>query len=141
MVPKGSGLSVALILIIEDNPTNMKLALTVLGTAGHDVITATNAETGLVLARERHPDLILIDIQLPGMDGLAATGQLKGDAVTRAIPVVAITALAMKGDQERILAAGCDGYVAKPLDYRNFLATVASHLTERTAGGRPWQTS
>ncbi len=114
------------ILVIEDNPDNMTLAVFLLESAGHAVITATNAEAGLALAREQHPALILMDIQLPGMDGLAATAALKGDEATRAIPVVALTALAMKGDEERIRAAGCDGYIAKPLRYREFLAKIAT---------------
>lgn len=119
----------ATLLVIEDNAANMKLATMVLQAAGHTAITATTAESGVVMARERRPDLILIDIQLPGMDGLAATALLKADQATQAIPVIAMTALAMKGDEQRILAAGCDGYVAKPLDYRSFLATIATHLT------------
>src|SRR3954469_21766465 len=119
------------ILIVEDNPTNMKLSTFVLESADYTVITATDAEIGLTLARERHPDLILMDIQLPGMDGLEATALLKADEATRGIPVVALTALAMKGDEERIRAAGCDGYIAKPLAYKEFLATVSSHLEDR----------
>lgn len=114
------------VLIVEDNETNMKLSTFLLESADHTVITATNAETGLTLARERRPDLILMDIQLPGMDGLQATALLKANQATRDIPVIALTALAMKGDKERILAAGCDGYIAKPLDYKNFLAIVAA---------------
>ena len=120
------------ILIVEDNPTNMKLSLFVLESADYNVITATDAEIGLTLARESRPDLILMDIQLPGMDGLQATGLLKADSATRGIPVVALTALAMKGDEERIRAAGCDGYIAKPLDYKGLLATVKAML-EKTA--------
>ena len=116
------------VLIVEDNPTNMKLSTFVLESADYTVITATDAEIGLTLARESHPDLILMDIQLPGMDGLEATALLKRDDATRAIPVVALTALAMKGDEERILAAGCDGYIAKPLDYKELLATVKASL-------------
>jgi two-component system cell cycle response regulator DivK len=116
------------VLIVEDNPTNMKLAVTLLETAGHTVLTATDAEAGLSLARAQRPELILMDIQLPGMDGLQATMQLKQDAATRAIPVIALTALAMKGDEERIRAAGCDGYIAKPMRYKEFLATVSSQL-------------
>src|SRR3954466_4590048 len=116
------------ILIVEDNPTNMKLSTFVLESADYTVITATDAEIGLTLARESRPDLILMDIQLPGMDGLEATALLKADHATRAIPVVALTALAMKGDEERIRAAGCDGYIAKPLDYKSFLAEVKSRL-------------
>jgi two-component system, cell cycle response regulator DivK len=119
---------VARVLIVEDNPTNMTLAVFLLQSAGHAVLTATDAEIGLTMAREHHPDLILMDIQLPGMDGLEATALLKGDATTRAIPVIALTALAMKGDEERIRAAGCDGYIAKPMRYQEFLASVAAHL-------------
>lgn len=118
----------ATVLIIEDNPTNMKLALTLLESAGHQVLTATDAEAGLALARAEHPQLILMDIQLPGMDGLQATMELKRDEATRAIPVIALTALAMKGDEERIRAAGCDGYIAKPMRYQEFLATIAEQL-------------
>ena len=116
------------ILVIEDNPTNMTLAVFLLQSAGHTVLSATDAEAGLTLAREAHPTLILMDIQLPGMDGLQATALLKGDEATRAIPVIALTALAMKGDEERIRAAGCDGYIAKPMRYQEFLATIAEHL-------------
>ena len=118
----------ATILIIEDNAANMKLGTFLLQSAGHTVLSATNAEAGLTLARGKQPDLILMDIQLPGMDGLAATVLLKGDDATRAIPVVALTALAMKGDEERIRAAGCDGYIAKPMGYQEFLATIAAQL-------------
>ncbi len=116
------------VLVIEDNATNMTLAVFLLESAGHSVSKAVNAEAGLTLAREQHPDLILMDIQLPGMDGLQATALLKADAVTRDIPVIALTALAMKGDEERIRAAGCNGYISKPINYRAFLATIASEL-------------
>jgi two-component system cell cycle response regulator DivK len=122
----------AKVLIIEDNAANMTLATFLLQSAGHSVLSATDAETGLTLARAEQPDLVLMDIQLPGMDGLEATGLLKSDAVTRDIPVVALTALAMKGDEERIRAAGCDGYIAKPLAYKAFLATIATHLVKAT---------
>lgn len=116
------------VLVVEDNPANMTLAVFLLQSAGHAVLSATSAETGLALARSERPHLILMDIQLPGMDGLEATGILKRDDVTRDIPVVALTALAMKGDEERIRAAGCDGYIAKPIAYQEFLATVAARL-------------
>jgi two-component system cell cycle response regulator DivK len=116
------------VLIVEDNPANMTLAIFLLESAGHQVISATDAELGLTLARAEQPDLILMDIQLPGMDGLAATMQLKGDEATRRIPVIALTALAMKGDEERIRAAGCDGYIGKPMRYKDFLDTIATHL-------------
>jgi two-component system cell cycle response regulator DivK len=121
---------VAKILIIEDNPANMTLAVFLLQSVGHTVLTATDAETGLSLARDEQPNLILMDVQLPGMDGLEATMLLKGLDATRAIPVIALTALAMKGDEERIRAAGCDGYIAKPMRYREFLAVVAARLAE-----------
>lgn len=120
----------AKVLIIEDNPANMTLATFLLQSAGHSVLPATDAETGLTLARAEQPDLILMDIQLPGMDGLEATALLKADGATRDIPVVALTALAMKGDEARIRAAGCDGYIAKPLAYKDFLATISWHLAK-----------
>jgi two-component system, cell cycle response regulator DivK len=126
----------ATILVVEDNPTNMKLAITLLEAAGHSVLTATDAEAGLSLARDQRPDLILMDIQLPGMDGLEATVQLKRDEATRAIPVIALTALAMKGDEERIRAAGCDGYIAKPMRYKEFQATIAAQLQHHECADR-----
>jgi two-component system cell cycle response regulator DivK len=116
------------VLVVEDNADNLKLATFLLQSAGHTVISASNAEAGLALARSDHPDIILMDIQLPGMDGLEATGLLKGDETTRSIPVIALTALAMKGDEERIRAAGCDGYIGKPMRYKEFLAAVTAHL-------------
>ena len=123
----------AKVLIVEDNPANMTLAVFLLESAGYTVIAATDAEAGVRLAAERQPDLILMDIQLPGMDGLQATGILKSDAKTSAIPVIALTALAMKGDEERIRAAGCDGYIAKPLAYKEFLSTVSAQLSAGTS--------
>jgi two-component system cell cycle response regulator DivK len=119
----------ARVLIIEDNPANMTLAVFLLRSAGHTVLTATDAEAGLTLARDEQPNLILMDLQLPGMDGLEATALLKASHATRAIPVLALTALAMKGDEERILGAGCDGYIAKPYGYAEFLAVIAAQLT------------
>jgi two-component system cell cycle response regulator DivK len=118
----------AKILVVEDNPANMKLAIFLLESAGHEVLSATNAEAGLTVARDGHPSLILMDIQLPGIDGLEAIALLKQDRATSGIPVIALTALAMKGDEERIRAAGCDAYIAKPMRYQEFLATVASQL-------------
>src|ERR1700737_2517361 len=118
----------ATLLIVEDNAANMTLAMFLLQSAGHTVLSATDAEAGLILARDAQPNLILMDIQLPGMDGLEATILLKRDDATRAIPVIALTALAMKGDEERIRAAGCDGYIAKPMRSREFLATIAAQL-------------
>jgi two-component system cell cycle response regulator DivK len=118
----------ATILVVEDNPANMTLAIFLLESAGHSVLCAIDAEAGLTLARQAQPQLILMDIQLPGMDGLEATRLLKREEATRAIPVIALTALAMKGDEERIRAAGCDGYIAKPLAYKDFLAVVSACL-------------
>ena len=123
----------AKVLVVEDNPANMTLAKFLLQTAGHSVLSATDAETGIALARGEQPDLVLMDIQLPGMDGLRATALLKDDEATRGIPVIALTALAMKGDEDRIRAAGCDGYIAKPLAYKQFLATIADHLAKTAA--------
>jgi two-component system cell cycle response regulator DivK len=119
---------VATILIVEDNASNMELSSFLLESAHYKVLMATTAEIGVAMAHEQHPDLILMDIQLPGMDGLQATALLKADPATRHIPVLALTALAMKGDEERIRAAGCDGYIAKPLDYKAFLAEVKARL-------------
>ena len=129
----------AKVLIVEDNPANMTLANFLLESVGHTVLKATDAELGLALAAAEQPDLILMDIQLPGMDGLQATAILKDDAATRDIPVIALTALAMKGDEARIRAAGCDGYIAKPLAYKEFLATIASELAKRPLAGTPTQ--
>jgi two-component system cell cycle response regulator DivK len=123
----------ATILVVEDNPTNMKLAITLLEASGHEVLTAADAEAGIELARAQRPALILMDIQLPGIDGLQATAQLKRDETTRAIPVIALTALAMKGDEERIRAAGCDGYIAKPMRYQEFQAMIVAQLERTTA--------
>ena len=116
------------VLVIEDNAANLTLATFLLESVGHTVLAARDAEAGLTLARDKQPNLILMDIQLPGMDGLEATAMLKRDPATRAIPVIALTAFAMKGDEERILAAGCDGYIAKPMRYKDFLREIAARL-------------
>ena len=118
----------ATVLVVEDNPTNMTLAVFLLQSVGHQVLSAPDAEAGLTMARAAQPSLILMDIQLPGMDGLEATMLLKEDEATRNIPVIALTALAMKGDEERIRAAGCDGYIGKPMRYKEFLETIATFL-------------
>lgn len=120
----------ARVLVIEDNAANLTFAVFLLESVSHVVMTATDAEEGLARARAELPDLILMDIQLPGMDGLEATAQLKRDEATRAIPVIALTALAMKGDEERIRAAGCNGYIAKPMHYKEFLAAVSAQLAQ-----------
>jgi two-component system cell cycle response regulator DivK len=116
------------VLVVEDNAANMKLFSIMLRKAGHEVLQAYSAEEAIALARVHLPDLILMDIQLPGMDGLAATRILKDDESTRRIPVVALTALAMKGDEERMIAAGCDSYIAKPVHHKTFLEEVGRLL-------------
>lgn len=118
----------ATILIVEDNPANMKLTSLLLCNAGHMVLCAVDAEIGLTLARADQPDLILMDLQLPGMDGLAATALLKKDPATAAIPVIALTAMAMKEDREKSKAAGCDAYIAKPVRYKELYAAIDTLL-------------
>ena len=118
----------ATILIVEDTPANMKLAALILEQAGYAVLQACNAEDGMALARSVAPDLILMDIQLPGISGLEATRILKGDPATRAIPISAMTAFAMKGDETKMLAAGCDGYITKPIHHQELLRKVAKML-------------
>jgi two-component system cell cycle response regulator DivK len=116
------------ILMIEDHPTNRKLIGDILRRAGHDVLEATSADEGIPIALAEHPDLIVMDIQLPGTDGLAATRLLRQNAETHTIPILAVTAHAMRGDEKRILDAGCDGYVAKPISYKVLLDEVARLL-------------
>jgi len=116
------------ILIVDDNPTNLKLARVLLTAEGYDVRTAEDAAQALAALAEFHPRLILMDIQLPGVDGLTLTRRLKGDPATQEIIVIALTAYAMKGDADRALAAGCDGYVSKPIDTRALPALLAAHL-------------
>ncbi|HSX80224.1 MAG TPA: response regulator [Candidatus Saccharimonadia bacterium] len=118
----------ARVLVIEDNAANMKLACFLLRNAGHTVLCAVDAENGLTLARAEQPDLILMDLQLPGMDGLAATAMLKRDRATAAIPVIALTALAMKADREKSQEAGCDAYIVKPLRYKELYAAIDALL-------------
>ena len=118
----------ARILVIEDNPANMKLACLLLQNAGHEPLSASDAETGLTLARAELPDLILMDIQLPGMDGLAATVLLKNEAATARIPIIALTAMTMKHDEEKTRAAGCDAYIAKPFRYQALYAAIDALL-------------
>ena len=120
----------ARMLVIEDTPANRKLISALLEQAGHTVQTASDAETGITLAAEGI-DLVLMDIHLPGMDGLAATRILKEDPRTRRIPVLAITALATESDKARILAAGCDGYIAKPIRYKELLSAVTHTLNRK----------
>jgi two-component system cell cycle response regulator DivK len=119
-----------LVLIVEDNPRNLKLARDVLNHAGYDTLEAANAEDGLALAQRRRPGVVLLDIQLPGMDGVQALSRLRADPTTRDIPVIALTAFAMKTDRERFLAAGFDRYVEKPLDISELRRQVAAVLAQ-----------
>ena len=116
------------ILLVEDNDLNRELAADLLTMAGLRVLVAADAETALDLAAHEPVDLILMDVSLPRMDGLEATRVLKSKPSTARLPVIALTAHAMKGDRERILAAGCDGYLTKPIDTRTFVESVASYL-------------
>lgn len=122
----------AKILIVEDNPANMKLATMLLARVGHVVLSAVDAESGMALALAERPTLILMDIQLPGMDGLTAVRFLKQNPLTAAIPIIALTALAMKDDEAKAMAAGCDAYIAKPLRYQALYAEIDA-LLARTA--------
>lgn len=120
------------ILVIDDNPVNLKLASEVLRSAGHDVVRAEDAEQAWRLLETRMPQLVLTDISLPGMSGLELTRKLKTDPRYAHLPVVALTASAMKGDEAKILAAGCDAYIAKPLDTRQLAAQI-SRILDRGA--------
>ncbi len=116
------------ILLVEDNVMNRRLAQFLLKSEGYIVYEATNGREALELVKAHVPDLILMDLQLPELDGFTTTQILKQDATTKDIPVVALTAYAMTGDAERALEAGCDGYITKPIDKQGFLETVASYL-------------
>lgn len=116
------------VLIVDDNPDNLKLLVFLLNKHGHQVKTAMDAESALQTLESFRPKLILMDLQLPGMDGLELTARLKADPATREILVVAVTAYAMKSDEERALAAGCDGYIAKPIDTRTLPRVVSDYL-------------
>jgi CheY-like chemotaxis protein len=120
------------ILIVDDNPTNLKLATQVLEAEGYEVDQATDAEQAQELLKHMTPDLILMDIALPGMDGLTLTRKLKADARLKRVPVVAMTAFAMKGDDRKALDAGCDGYITKPIDTRKLPQQVAAYLRPNT---------
>jgi two-component system, cell cycle response regulator DivK len=119
-------------LIIEDNPANMKLAVLLLRNAGHQALSAVDAESGMAMARIDQPDLILMDVQLPGMDGLTATALLKEEVATAHIPIIALTAMAMKDDEEKSQKAGCDAYIAKPLRHAELYKAIDSLLPEKS---------
>jgi len=119
------------VLIVDDNKTNLKLASDVLSFDGYEILNASDAESAQEIIRQTPPDLILMDIALPGMDGLTLTRLLKANELTRHIVVVALTAFAMKGDDTRAREAGCDGYITKPIDTRTLPNAVAGYLRAR----------
>jgi CheY-like chemotaxis protein len=125
------------ILIVDDNPANLKLARVLLSAEGYEVRVAVDAEEALALLDSFRPRLILMDLQLPGMDGLTLTRHLKDDPATRGVAILALTAYAMKGDEEKALAAGCDGYVTKPIDTRTLPLVIARVLAAQGAAGAP----
>ncbi len=112
------------ILIVEDNEMNMRFFHDLLKVNGHGVLQTKDGREALTITREKRPDLIIMDIQLPGLSGLEVTRMIKGDDELKAIPIVAVTALAMVGDEEKILQSGCDGYISKPVSAKLFLETV-----------------
>ncbi|NQV48598.1 MAG: response regulator [Rhodospirillaceae bacterium] len=116
------------ILIVEDNELNMKLFNDLLQAHGYDTVQTMDGRKAMDLAREHHPDLILMDIQLPEISGLDVTKMLKADDELKGIPVIAVTAFAMKGDEEKIREGGCEGYIAKPISVPDFLQTISAFL-------------
>ena len=126
-----------LILIIEDNDKNLKLVRDVLQFNGYETAEAMTAEDGLILARSQHPTLILLDIQLPGMDGFAALRQLRADPITKSTQVMAVTASAMEQDRKKILEAGFDGYMTKPINVKKFTEEIRTVLASDRGMRRP----
>jgi CheY-like chemotaxis protein len=123
------------ILIVDDNATNLKLVRLLLQSTGYDVHIAADAEQAIEVLKNFHPQLILMDIQLPGMDGLELTRRLKAGVETRKIKIVALTAYAMKGDENKMLEAGCDGYISKPVDTRTLPVLIKEYLNRGKAAG------
>ena len=121
------------ILIVEDQEDNRMIVRDVLSSAGYDLIEAVNGEDGVKLAHSERPDLILMDIQLPIIDGYEATRQIKGSAELKSIPIIAVTSYALSGDQAKARAAGCDGYISKPFSPRELLARVREYLPDAAA--------
>lgn len=121
-------MSSELILVVDDNPVNLKLACALLKRNGYEVCTAADASETLSVLRDVHPHLILMDIQLPDIDGLTLTRHIKNDSTTRDIVIVALTAYAMKGDEQKARDAGCDGYIPKPIETRTFINTMSRFL-------------
>lgn len=128
--------SVCRILLIEDHPVNRKLIGDILRRAGHEVREAVTADEGIPLAIAEAPDLIIMDIQLPGTDGITATRLLRGAPQTRSIPILAVTAHAMRGDERRIMEAGCNAYLAKPISYKVLLAEITRLTAGSSRNGR-----
>ncbi len=119
----------ARVLVVEDNDMNMQLVEYLLEEGGYQIVKAASGEEALSIARSGDPvDLILMDIHLPGIDGLSVVREMKTDAVTSAIPILALTAHAMRGDKDRFLEAGCDGYISKPIDVKTFLSSIRMYL-------------
>jgi len=119
------------ILVVEDNDMNMQLVEFLLEEGGYDIVKAASGEEALAIAHGEGngtPDLILMDIHLPGMDGLSVVRAMKTDARTRRIPILALTAHAMRGDRDRFLEAGCDGYISKPIDVKTFISSIEQYL-------------
>ena len=129
------------VLYVEDNPRNMRLVRKFLEHAGYEVLEAVSGLDGLEVAAKQRPDVILMDINLPDIDGLEAAGQLKEDPDLRGIPVIALTANAMHGDRERCLAGGCDGYIPKPINKLDLLETVAVFVNATSQDSEPSTTS
>jgi CheY-like chemotaxis protein len=122
---------VAKILVVDDDARNLRLAVTLLDQTGHEVLSAEGGAEGVEAALAHAPDLVLMDVQMPGMDGVAALKRLRAEPRTADLKVVALTAFAMKGDRERLLAEGFDGYLEKPIRYKEFLASIAALLKRR----------
>ena len=127
--PEARAATAKTILIVEDNDLNMKLFHALLETRGYNVLQARDGMEGLRLAREHHPDLIIMDIQLPGVSGLVVAKSIKDDEKLKDIPIIAVTAFAMKGDEEKIRQGGCEAYIAKPISVANFLEVVERFLS------------
>ena len=122
----------AKVLVVDDTPNNVKLLADILAAKGYATLEAGNAEDGIALARARLPDLVLMDIQLPGMSGIEAIGLLRADPATAAIPVVAVTASVMPQDRNKIMEAGFDAYIGKPINLKEFLDTVRNMLEKQS---------
>ena len=127
----------ARILIIEDNPANIELMSFLLSAYGHAPLSAADGPRGVAAARSERPDLIACDVNLPGMDGFAVLAELKGDPALAGVPILAVTALAMTGDREKVLAAGFDGYISKPIEPESFVAELEAFLTTAPASAPP----